>query len=67
MKPRATEVWVDGTFRGTADALDGYPDKLRLKVGKHAIKLVTPDGVVVRRKIKVQANVELNLGLDLRS
>lgn len=66
VKPKSTEVYVDGTFRGTCGALDGFPDKLYLLPGKHRIKLVTPDGITVRRDVRVRAGVEIDVGLDLR-
>jgi hypothetical protein len=67
VKPRATEVWIDGKLRGTCDAFDGHPNKLHLRPGTHRIKLVTPDGVEVARDVRVKAGVEINVGLDLRS
>ena len=66
VKPRATELWTDGKFRGTCDAFDGHPNKLRLLPGVHRIKLVTPDGVEVSRELHVRAGIEVNVGLDLR-
>ena len=66
VKPRATEVFVDGTFRGTCEALDGFPDKLYLLPGKRRIKLVTPDGIAAHRYVQVRAGVEIDVGLDLR-
>ena len=44
VKPRATEVWVDGQYKGTCDAWDGHPDKLRLTAGVHRLRFLTPDG-----------------------
>ena len=67
VKPRATEVWVDGKLRGTCDAFDGHPKKLHLRPGTHRIKLVTPDGLEVAREIRVRAGIEVNVGIDLRS
>ena len=66
VKPKATEVWIDGRMRGTVDAFDGYPSKLPLRAGMHEIKLVTPDGIEVSRDVRVRAGVEMNIGLDLR-
>ncbi len=66
LKPKATEVWVDGRFRGIADDFDGIPQKLLLAQGQHRLKLVTPDGVEIARDIRVQAGTEINIGLDLR-
>ncbi len=66
VKPGATEVYVNGRFRGTADTLDGYPNKLHVQPGTHVIKLSTPDGVFVEREIHVPAGMEIDLRLDLR-
>ena len=66
VKPKQTEVWVDGSLLGTVDNFDGRPGKLRLVAGEHRLKLVTPDGVAVARNIRVQAGVEVDVGLDLR-
>ncbi|MCH7780494.1 MAG: hypothetical protein IH848_06580, partial [Acidobacteria bacterium] len=56
----------DGTFRGTCDAFDGFPNKLALAPGMHTIKFVTPDGIEASRDVRVRAGVEVNVGLDLR-
>jgi len=66
VEPRATEVWVDGTRRGTCADFDGFPAKLTLTAGLHEIELVTPDGLVVEREVRVVAGREINVGLDLR-
>ena len=66
VKPKQTEVWVDGSLLGTVDNFDGRPGKLRLVAGEHRLKLVTPEGVAVARNIRVQAGVEIDVGLDLR-
>ncbi|MEM7245695.1 MAG: PEGA domain-containing protein [Acidobacteriota bacterium] len=66
VRPKSTEVHVDGVFMGTADALDGHPAKLVLPAGRHVLELITPDGVVVEKTIQVRAGQELNVGLDLR-
>ena len=65
VKPKTTEVYVDGTLRGQVDDFDGHPGKLRLLPGKHKLKLVTPAGEEYERKIKVVAGHEINLKLDL--
>lgn len=66
VKPKATEVWVNGRLRGTCAEFDGHPDKLALRPGMHTIKFVTPDGIEAARDIRVRAGVEINVGLDLR-
>lgn len=66
VKPKSTEVWVDGTLLGTCDAFDGRPGKLKLPPGLHRIRLVTPDGINSERDVRVHAGVEINVELDLR-
>ncbi len=66
VKPKATSVWIDGTFRGTCDVFDGFPNKLALAPGMHTIRFVTPDGIEAARDVRVRAGVEVNVGLDLR-
>lgn len=66
VKPKSTEVWVNGDLRGTADAFDGFPNKLHLRPGVHRLELVTPGGETVARDVRVRSGVEIDLGLDLR-
>ena len=66
VRPKETEVWVDGRLRGTCGEFDGHPDKLNLRPGMHSIRLVTPEGIVAARDIRVRAGIEINVGLDLR-
>lgn len=66
VKPKTTEVWTDGRFRGTCDDFDGHPNKLHLLPGVHRIKLVTSDGIEASREVQVRAGLEINVGLDLR-
>lgn len=63
VKPKATEVWIDGKMRGTADDFDGHPQKLHLAAGPHRLKLITPDGEVYRRDIHVTAGTEVDIDL----
>ena len=63
VKPKDTEVWVDGKMRGTADDFDGHPQKLSLPAGPHTLKLITPDGEVYRRELHVTAGTEVELNL----
>jgi hypothetical protein len=63
--PKATRIWVDGTFRGTCDEFDGHPQKMTLRPGTHHIRLVNPDGIEVERSVTVAAGYEVNLNLEL--
>ena len=62
VKPKATEVWTNGRFRGACSAFDGYPGKLHLPPGVHRIKLVTPDGEEVTRDISDLFEIATDLG-----
>ena len=66
LKPKATEVWIDGRLRGIADDFDGLPRKLLLTHDPHRLRLVTPDGVELARDIRVRAGTEDDIDLDLR-
>ena len=66
VRPKATEVWIDGRLRGTCAAFDGFPNKLTLVPGIHTIRFVTPEGIEAARDVRVRAGVEFNIGLDLR-
>ncbi len=63
--PKATKIWVDGSYRGTCAEFDGHPQKMVLRPGTYHIKLVTPDDDVIHRDVTVQAGYEVNLKLDL--
>ncbi len=39
VKPRTTEVFVDGYFAGVVDDFDGFSQKLRLEPGEHEVTL----------------------------
>ena len=66
VKPSKTAIYVDGTYRGTCDDFDGWPQKMHLAPGRHRIRLVTPDGVRVERDVKLAAATEVDIDLDLR-
>jgi hypothetical protein len=66
VKPKSTAVFVDGRLRGTCGEFDGSPGKLHLLPGMHRVKLVTPDGIEIKKNVRVRAGVEINVGLDLR-
>ncbi len=66
VKPRATRIYVDGIFRGTADDFDGWPQKMHLRPGTHRIRLETPDGRHVARTVALASATEIDLRLDLR-
>ena len=65
VQPKATRIFIDGTYRGTCAEFDGYPQKMYLSPGLHHIRLVTPDGVEINRKVDLVAGYEVNINLDL--
>ena len=66
VKPKATEIFVNGSYRGTCDEFDGHPQKMVLKPGTYHIRLVTPDGNAVERKVSVRAGYEVEINLKLQ-
>ena len=62
--PKATRIWIDGSYRGTCAEFDGQPRKMVLRPGSHHLKLVTPDGIVVHRDVFLTAGNEINLNID---
>ena len=66
IKPKATEVWVDGRFRGIVDDFDGRPQMLRLRAGPHRVKLVTPDGTAFQRAVQITAGTRIEVKLNLK-
>ena len=65
VRPKDTRVWIDGLLRGQVGKFDGNPDVMYLLPGVHDVALRTPDGVSVSRKVKVVANHEISLKLNL--
>ncbi len=64
VEPKATRIFVDGAFRGTCDELDGHPQKLALRPGRHHLRLVAPDGATVERQIEAVAGHEVEVDLE---
>ncbi len=65
VSPETTRVFVNGSFRGTCDDFDGFPQKLTVRSGRHHLRLVTPDGQTFERDVEVAAGTEVNLELEL--
>ena len=66
VKPSDSQVFVDGAYIGLADDYNGgfFGDTATLRAGKHRVKVVSPDGRVVRREIYVMPGKELNFNLE---
>ncbi len=65
VQPKATRIFIDGSYRGTCAEYDGHPQKMHLSPGLHRIRLVTPDGVEITRKVDLVTGYEVNINLDL--
>lgn len=65
VKPEETLVYVNGEMRGTTDDFDGFPAKLNLLPGKHRIKLEAPDGETWSRTVRVVADHEINIRMEM--
>ncbi len=63
--PEQTRIFVNGSYRGTCDEFDGFPQKMYLRPGTYTIRLVTPDGTAIQRKVTLVAGHETNLNLQL--
>ncbi len=63
--PDTTQVYVDGTLRGTVDDFDGFPQHLKLRPGNHNITLRTPDGVEVSKDIRITTGTKIKIELEL--
>ncbi len=64
VEPQSSQVFVDGQYLGIADEFNGYPQTAKLPGGYHQVRVVSPDGRVVERRIYVAVGQELNFDLD---
>lgn len=65
VRPKKTEVWVDGQYVGTANRFDGYPGHLWLGDGRHELIFYKQGFVTVRREVNVLEGVVLDIGLTM--
>jgi hypothetical protein len=63
--PENARIWVDGTYRGTADDFDGYPRTMALPAGRHTVTIRTRSGGIWSRAVTVLPGRELELDFDL--
>jgi hypothetical protein len=65
VRPVESEVFVDGGFLGLAKELNGgfFGSTAALRAGTHRVRVVSPDGQVVTRKIHVMPGRELKFNL----
>ena len=63
VNPNKSTVFVDGACIGVADSFDGWPETFRVRAGKHQLKVVSPDGRVVKTTVYVQAGKPLDVDI----
>ena len=66
MKPRETEVYVDGYFAGIVDDFDGAFQQLNLDVGPHRIELRHPGHESISFEIRTQPDEKITYKADLK-
>jgi hypothetical protein len=66
VEPEDTQVFVDGTYRGTVDQFDDFPRTLHLAAGRHQVALKAPGGEELwTESVKVVAGQEVRIDLEL--
>ncbi len=66
VSPEAAEVYLDGTFIGSADDFDGYPDFLWLEEGKYTIEFRHPSYETLKHEIEVRPGQSLRFRDELK-
>lgn len=54
VKPKETQVFIDGYYAGTADDFDGFFQRLNLEPGEHELQLYLPGYRVQRQRVYLQ-------------
>ena len=66
VSPEAAEVYLDGTFIGSADDFDGYPDFLWLEPGTYTIEFRHPSYESVKHEVEARPGQALRFRDDLK-
>ncbi|MBP7677606.1 MAG: PEGA domain-containing protein [Thermoanaerobaculia bacterium] len=66
VSPEAAEVYLDGTFIGSADDFDGYPDFLWLEAGKYTIEFRHPSYETLKHEVEVRPGQALRFRDELK-
>jgi len=66
IKPKKSEVYVDGRFVGRAKDFDGYPGYLWLEEGSHEISLVRDGYVTFADRIAIRTGQVIDVELRLQ-
>jgi hypothetical protein len=65
IKPKQTEIYIDGTFVGPASRFDGYPNYLWLEPGSHTLTLYRTGYRTLEQRVEVQRGMITDLRLDM--
>ncbi len=66
VKPKKTEVYVDGEYVGVSGQFDGLPAYLWLKEGTHKLALVKDGYKTLEREYKITPGAVLDVRLKLQ-
>lgn len=66
VNPESAEVYLDGTYIGSADDFDGYPDYLYLEAGKYKLEFRHPSYETATRELNVRQGQALRFTDDLK-
>lgn len=61
VKPRETEVYIDGYFVGTVDDFDGWWQRLNVEPGEHDLELYLPGHKIFRQPVLFRPGATLKL------
>lgn len=65
VSPEATEVYLDGTYIGSADDFDGYPDFLYLEPGTYELEFRHPSYETLKKKVQIRAGQAIRYADDM--
>jgi len=66
VRPEAAEVYLDGTYIGSADDFDGFPDYLYLEPGKYRIEFRHPSYETLARDLEVRRGQQLRFDDEMK-
>ena len=66
VRPKRTEVYLDGQYIGTAGQFDGFPDHLWLEQGSYELIFYRPGRATERRVLSVYPGVVVDVRLQLQ-
>ncbi len=66
LRPKTTEIYVDGVYVGVADQFDGFPSYLWLDEGVYEVAFYKPGYETVFRQYSIYPGVTINVGDHMR-